>query len=288
MVIVVLAVLACLAVVVLVAAPWDSASERRDPALTVEPAAGDADIEVHVTLEGLDPAKDVARARIAVTVLDPEATGDDWLVASSLESARYLRPSADGIVVPVTAELPLTGGGVADYPWDGYRGEVAFAAGHQSAPDVADIDLRVVLTLATYGFEIDPEAATGPIPAGTGDFTGFGASITRAPGPFSWAATMMLLYWLVALLVLAVAVLVVTGWREFEGSRHLSWMSATLFALVAFRNAAPGAPPIGVYFDWVAYFWAVGIVAASLVTVVLYSLLTRRFDLRRPEAPSTG
>lgn len=288
MVAAVLVAFGCLAIVVFVAAPWDSASERREPALIVEPAEGGADVEVHVTIEGIDPTKDVARARITVTVLDPDSTRDDWVVATSLEGARYLRPSADGIVVPVTAEIALGGGGVSDYPWDGYRSEAAFASGHEATPDVADIDVRVVLTLATYGFEIDPEGATGPIPAGAGTFTGFGASISRAPGPFAWAATMMVLYWLVALLVLAVAVLVVTGWREFEGSRHLSWMSATLFALVAFRNAAPGAPPIGVYFDWAAYFWAVGLVAASLVAVVSYSLISRRFDRRESGVTSPG
>lgn len=284
LVVALLAAFACLAVVVFAAAPWRSAGGTRAPILTVEPPEGDAAIVVQMTFEGLDPAKDTGRARIAIAVLDEKRAGTDWVVASTLQGARYMRPGADGIAVPVITDVPLTGGGISDYPWDGYRAEVAFASGHEATPDVADIPVRLVLEQATYGFGFVPSGVTGPRPDAPVPFTGFDATITRSPGPFAWAATMMMLYWLVALLVMAVAVLVLTGWREFEGSRHLSWMSATLFALVAFRNAAPGAPPIGVYFDWAAYFWAVGIVASSLVAVVLFSLLSRRFDARAGKA----
>jgi len=36
----------------------------------------------------------------------------------------------------------------------------------------------------------------------------------------------------------------------------MGWMAATLFALVGFRNAAPGSPPIGALIDYGAFFWA--------------------------------
>jgi hypothetical protein len=35
---------------------------------------------------------------------------------------------------------------------------------------------------------------------------------------------------------------------------------------VSVRNAAPGSPPIGPLIDYAAFFWAEGIIAASLVT----------------------
>ncbi|MFD0574689.1 DUF4436 family protein [Kitasatospora gansuensis] len=49
-------------------------------------------------------------------------------------------------------------------------------------------------------------------------------------------------------------------------------MAATLFALVGLRNAAPGSPPIGSVIDYVAFFWAEGIIAASLACTVAFGL----------------
>ncbi len=47
-----------------------------------------------------------------------------------------------------------------------------------------------------------------------------------------------------------------------------SWLAALLFALPPLRNAMPSAPPIGSLSDFMAFFWAEGIVALSLATVV--------------------
>ncbi|WP_433404670.1 DUF4436 family protein [Streptomyces sp. CA-146814] len=48
----------------------------------------------------------------------------------------------------------------------------------------------------------------------------------------------------------------------------LGWMAATLFALTAFRNTAPGAPPVGSLPDHVAFFRAEAIIALCIVVVV--------------------
>ncbi|MEW5629238.1 DUF4436 family protein [Streptomyces hydrogenans] len=48
----------------------------------------------------------------------------------------------------------------------------------------------------------------------------------------------------------------------------LGWMAATLFALAAFRNTAPGAPPIGSLLDYLAFFWAESLIAFCVVVVV--------------------
>lgn len=42
-----------------------------------------------------------------------------------------------------------------------------------------------------------------------------------------------------------------------------------LFALVGFRNTAPGVPPFGSLFDFTAFFWAELAVAGSLTAVIL-------------------
>lgn len=54
----------------------------------------------------------------------------------------------------------------------------------------------------------------------------------------------------------------------------LAWMAATLFALSAFRNTAPGTPPIGCVLDWFAFLWAETIIALCLITVVITGVHT--------------
>lgn len=69
----------------------------------------------------------------------------------------------------------------------------------------------------------------------------------------------------------------------------LGWMAATLFALIGMRNAAPGAPPIGSLIDYVAFFWAEGIIAACLVvTVVSGSRVEHRKRVDAAEPAGAG
>ena len=49
------------------------------------------------------------------------------------------------------------------------------------------------------------------------------------------------------------------------------------------RNAAPGSPPIGSLIDYAAFFWAEGIIAASLVTAAFFGFRTEVAD--RAEVP---
>ncbi|GGO38497.1 hypothetical protein GCM10012286_13600 [Streptomyces lasiicapitis] len=49
-------------------------------------------------------------------------------------------------------------------------------------------------------------------------------------------------------------------------------MAATLFALAAFRNTAPGTPPIGSLLDYVAFLWAETLIAFCAITVVVMGL----------------
>ncbi|MGW7434645.1 DUF4436 family protein [Streptomyces sp. NPDC054849] len=54
----------------------------------------------------------------------------------------------------------------------------------------------------------------------------------------------------------------------------LGWMAATLFALSAFRNNAPGTPPIGCVMDWFASLWAETVIALCLIAVVVTGVRT--------------
>ncbi len=103
-------------------------------------------------------------------------------------------------------------------------------------------------------------------------------SVERRRSVVTWVVAMMALFWLLALCAVGVTFLVVTGRRDWE-SRHLAWLGAMIFALVAFRNAAPGSPPIGTFLDFRAFFPAVALVALSLVALVATFLVRPRDEL---------
>ena len=47
-----------------------------------------------------------------------------------------------------------------------------------------------------------------------------------------------------------------------------TFTTSMLFAFPAFRNMMPLAPPIGAFPDYIAFFWAEGIAAITLVVLI--------------------
>ena len=93
-------------------------------------------------------------------------------------------------------------------------------------------------------------------------------TLSRSRSTLIFAWFMMLVMWALALTVAAAARVQVNQRRALTWPA-LGWMAATLFALTAFRNAAPGSPPVGSVLDYAAYLWAEFIVAISLVVTVV-------------------
>jgi hypothetical protein len=89
---------------------------------------------------------------------------------------------------------------------------------------------------------------------------------------------MMAIYWALALGAAAVTYLVVSGRRPWE-TRLLAWLGAVVFALISFRTAAPGNPQIGTFLDFYSVFEAVGIVAGSLIVLIVYYLTRSSAEL---------
>lgn len=96
--------------------------------------------------------------------------------------------------------------------------------------------------------------------------------IRRTLGARGWVLAMMAIYWALTLGAAAVTALVIRRKRMWEG-RMLAWLGAMLFALVTFRAAAPGSPPVGTFLDYFAVFEAVGVVAVSLAVLIVYYLV---------------
>jgi hypothetical protein len=89
---------------------------------------------------------------------------------------------------------------------------------------------------------------------------------------WSWAAVlfavfMMVVMWALALGAVAVAVSLLARRRRFEGA-FAGFLAVLLFAFPTVRNSLPGIPPVGVLFDYAAFFWAEALVALALIALI--------------------
>ncbi|MFJ2054899.1 DUF4436 domain-containing protein [Streptomyces sp. NPDC087908] len=161
-------------------------------------------------------------------------------------------------IATVDVPVALTGGPITDYPFDAYDADMEFGAvqGGQTVP------VRMTLTHRDALFSLAVDTAEIK---GTAVLT---AEVARSRSVLVFSVFMMPAMW-----ALTVAVLM-GAWHLVRRRTGLTWpalgwMAATLFALAAFRNTAPGAPPIGSLLDYLAFFWAETLIAFCVIVVVV-------------------
>ncbi|GAA2132969.1 DUF4436 domain-containing protein [Kitasatospora kazusensis] len=160
----------------------------------------------------------------------------------------------------------MSGGTPSDYPFDHYTVSVGWSAsaGGSAVP--------VALTFT----DSDPFFVVRPKNTGASGATArLDSRVSRSRSTFILAWFMIAAMWALALAVLGGAEVLI---RKRQGLvwPALGWMAATLFALVGLRNAAPGSPPIGSLMDYIAFFWAEGIIAASLTCTAAFGIRHER------------
>jgi hypothetical protein len=276
--------LAVLAVAV-VALGWPAPSNRTVLAdLEVDDAAAGA----VVVLEQADPNRGTVELSLQLQagLQMPEAGVTLFTDVAGLGPI-HLLPTVAQPTASAEASTLLDGGDLVSYPFDRYPLTVSMllvegdlttdeglAAAEQAAAE-ADGDTATGLPLAvvaasTMGIldaSVDAEVVDGAVSL---DF-----EITR-PGPsIVWAVAMMAIFWLLGASAVGVALAVLLRVRPFE-TRHLAWLTALLFAFAAFRNTAPGDPPIGVFLDQASFFWAVALVVVAELLLLGCYLRGRR------------
>jgi hypothetical protein len=166
-------------------------------------------------------------------------------------------------------------GDVVDYPFETYKATVQLLAFQGTDPNVPQnttrprVAISGVFATNAAGFSITPQSHIGKDDVASINFV-----IRRTLGTRGWVLAMMAIYWALALGVAAVTALVVRRQRMWE-SRLLAWLGALLFAVVTFRNAAPGSPPVGTFLDFFSVFESVAIIAVALVVLIVYYLVQR-------------
>ncbi|MGW8887037.1 DUF4436 family protein [Streptomyces sp. NPDC055749] len=248
-----------------VAGVWLQFEERQ--ALSVRHSTGSSApdrVDVVASVQRVDAAGRELVLRVLVTPRGrlAEAGGVSPTADLTLQTSPSVRGDltfrAHSRITSVDVPVTLTGGSVTDYPFDAYDTTLEFGALQGGEP----VPVRMTLSNSDALFVADVDAST------IGGAAVFEAGLERSGSALAFAVFMMAAMWALAVSVIIGSWFLVTR-RKGLTWPALSWMAATLFALAAFRNTAPGAPPIGSLVDYVAFFWAEGTIALCVVVVVV-------------------
>jgi hypothetical protein len=265
-----------LAVALLVAftIPRGGSSAQRSHFAVVTTATGSQKpaVEMLLTVDSLAAAGGGIQTRL-IAVPGESLPAEGATVFNSIGSIPTLIVRPKQIDQERTAFLAFQRGAVSDYPFDSYRVTIELAALAGTDTSLAQATTRTVLPIRIEGSSV----AAGTIVTATSKREPNGAldvtlSVSRSLVTRGWVLAMMAIYWALAILAASITYMIVRRRRPME-TRMLAWLSAMVFALVALRTAAPGAPPVGTFLDYYAMFESVGIVAASLVVLMIFYLV---------------
>lgn len=231
-----------------------------------------SEVEVLALLREVDIAKGEVRLRLFVT--RPAAASSDRafeLETNSENVNPVVKLPAGAASTATDATVSFEDGDDLMYPFDRYTTSIDVRA-FPVSDGVREDPVPVALSIESLnaGFQFEAAAASG-----SQDRDRIvGIELSRSAVPKVMAVVMSVVMAALAVIVVSVGHLIVTGRRKFEFA-SFTWMAAMLFALVGFRNAAPGTPAMGSLFDFMGFFWAELAVAVSLIRV-------GAFYIRRP------
>lgn len=280
--------LAILIVVAVAVGSWLQFSERQalDTVHTVGSGAADR-VDVEADVQQVDAKARELVLRVRVTPRgtlgeeDGTAPAADLVLQTSAQTLGDLEFKAHERLTTRDVQVAITGGSISDYPFDTYRTDIGFWA----ELDGKQVPVRMLFSNNDTLFSV---SAT-PVPSEQqAAGAGLGVELARSGSLLVFAVFMMLVMWALAASVLIGSWYLITR-REGLVWAALSWMAATLFALSAFRNNAPGSPPIGCVLDWFAFLWAETLIALCLIAVVVTGVRAAlRHDDDREDPGVTG
>lgn len=271
-----LLIAALLTVLVVSTATWYAATGAAGTQGALQAGTNDQPdrVDIHASLVRVDPARDEMLLRMVVTPQGSLGDGggltptQDLEIQTSAAVKTDLSFPAGERMSAVDVVVALDGDGGTSYPFDRYDVVLELAATHGG--DRVPVSLSLSSTDALFSIHAEAEEQA--------DVAVASLEVTRSASVLTFALFMIVAMWALALSVATGAWLVLSQRRGVVWPA-LGWMAATLFAIVGFRNAAPGTPPIGSIIDYLAFFWAEAIITISLVTTVVGSVRMERAAL---------
>ncbi|MFB0627329.1 DUF4436 family protein [Streptomyces sp. AB3(2024)] len=243
---------------------WIQFGERQ--ALDTRHVAGSSApdrVDVDASIQRVDAAGRELTLRVLVTPRGrlAEAGGispvEDLTLQTSPSVRGDLTFKAHSRISTVDVPVTLAGGSITDYPFDAYDADIEFGAtqGGEKVP----VHMRLSNNDVLFSTSVDASETDGA--------AAFEIGLGRSNSVLVFSVFMMTAMWALAVSVVIGTWFLVTR-RKGLVWPALGWMAATLFALAAFRNTAPGTPPIGCLLDYIAFLWAETVIAFCVITAV--------------------
>jgi len=239
-------------------------------------------VKIMASVASLDPVKGELLVRLQFEAQNDLLDEDDLLVNSvtvytnSAAGKSEVTFKKGESMAPVDTTVALQGE-VAQFPWDRYTGMLWICMASQRNGSDGDTNWVAVpftldLKAGVPGFAIE----TAEVPQKTKGFSvdAVNFDVKRSPSSGTFSVFVMVLIGLLTVVAFLAGFVVVVGGRKVELAM-LSWLGALLFALLPLRNAMPGAPPLGCLADYISFFWAEAIIAATLISVILTWVLRK-------------
>jgi Domain of unknown function (DUF4436) len=274
--------------------------EQREAVISQEGEKNPNHVEIFVKMLTIDALKGDATARIEFVPHGSFANEDGSLA----QPLKFFVNSANGKqetdfqkgkrMVPVEAVINMYGGSTTDYPFDDYDAfvELYFTrpkADEKKKPDggesktetpapdadkkdeAADPD-EVPLSVDFYGSIAGYKITSEKSKDSDGDYVGIDVGVERSGTVKFFSMFVAVLMWVLTISVLFMVLSLVFRGRKPELAMF-SFMAALLFAFYTVRNSQPNVPPVGVYSDFFAFFWAEIILGCCLITGLITWLL---------------
>lgn len=221
-------------------------------------------VDITATIVRVDPAGGELTLRLLVVPRGALTTEGGLSPTEDLEILTSVAMKTDPFfpagerIGTVDVPVALGGTGITAYPFDRYTASIELTA--RQGGTVVPVHVTFSNRDALFAASADAytEGGAGVVELGLG----------RSAGVLTFAIFMVAAMWALAIAVASAA------WFLFSRRRGLiwpalGWMAASLFAIAAFRNAAPGAPPIGSLIDYLAFFWAEAIIAVCVFVTAI-------------------
>ncbi len=186
----------------------------------------------------------------------------------------------DEFMSPADATVELQGI-VSDYPWDVHKGlfGVTIIKPQVSDSQAETVPAQTTLLGSIAGVAIDANVKLNK----DDDGQTINMRVTRSAVVKAVVFFAMGLLWILTITVLAMVIAVLVG-NKIE-MVMFPFIGTILFSMVAFRNALPGAPPIGAISDYLAFFWGYALCVLALLALMITWLMRLPRKPRRRKAP---
>lgn len=244
---------------------------------------------------GVVPAEDLLKIKVTLQVPpqyldDITLTRDIDVVLLTEDRTLTFKKGARSLTQETT--LLSTNGSYESYPFDRYTEFLAvtvLVTDDVGKPQALPTD--AVVWGKFPGWRVMPSASAAtdtdltPVaqPWNEEDVALVNLDLARNGSTMSYVVLLLVAMIFMAVLALTVSHAVATRRRKIEATMA-SWFAALLFAMVPLRTNMPGAPPIGVWMDFLVFLW---VLLALMIALAIFISSWLRYSPRLQDAASS-